>query len=128
MQCVDYLGIDTGVVPLSTSIAPGHNTLQLAVAHNGATRVTLRTESVMSSTSHRGGHYILLSWLEYLVTYLARVLASLEVSGAEHGIGDHARVGVLAVAVGQDGEIQALKLVTISSWRWRERKMVVKPQ
>ena len=40
-----YLGVDTGVVPLGTSVAPGHDTLQLTVAHDGATGVTLRTES-----------------------------------------------------------------------------------
>ena len=37
-----YLGVDTGVAGLSTAVSPGHNTLQLTVAHNGATRVTLR--------------------------------------------------------------------------------------
>lgn len=40
MNC--YLGIDTRVVLLSTSIAPRHNTLQLTIAHDGATRVTLK--------------------------------------------------------------------------------------
>lgn len=51
-QCVDYLGVDTRVVPLSTSVSPGHNTLQLTVAHDGATRVTLRTESEESEMTY----------------------------------------------------------------------------
>lgn len=50
------------------------------------------------------------------VTYLARVLASLQVSSAEHGISDHARVGVVTVPVRQDGDVQALQLVPVSSW------------
>ena len=37
-----YLGVDTGVAGLSTAVSPGHNTLQLTIAHHGATRVTLR--------------------------------------------------------------------------------------
>ena len=49
-----------------------------------------------------------------LVTHLARVLSSLQVSSAEHGIGDHARVGVITGPVRQDGQIQALQLVTVS--------------
>ena len=36
-----YLGVDTRMIPLSTSVAPGHDTLQLTVAHDGATGVTL---------------------------------------------------------------------------------------
>lgn len=43
---MDYLGVDTRMIPLSTSIAPGHNTLQLTVAHHRATRVTLETHNV----------------------------------------------------------------------------------
>ena len=37
-----YLGVDTRVALLSTSFAPGHDTLQLPVAHNRTTTVTLR--------------------------------------------------------------------------------------
>ena len=48
------------------------------------------------------------------MTYLARVLASLQESSAEHGVGDHARVGVVTVPLGQDGEVQALQLVAVS--------------
>merc|ERR1719309_1080717 len=80
-----HLGVDTRVVPLSTTVSPGHNTLQLTVTHNGATRVTL-----------------------------ARVLASLQVSSTEHGVSDHARVGVVTIPVGQDGDVQALQLVLVS--------------
>ena len=36
------LGVDTGLVPLSTAVSPGHHTLQTTAAHHGATRVTLR--------------------------------------------------------------------------------------
>ncbi len=39
------LGIDTRFVPLGTAITPGHNTLQLVVAHHWATRVTLQARS-----------------------------------------------------------------------------------
>ena len=39
---MQYLSVDTRVTRLSTTVSPGHNTLQLTVAHNGATRVTLR--------------------------------------------------------------------------------------
>lgn len=35
------LGVDTRLVPLGTAITPGHHTLQLTVAHHGATRVSL---------------------------------------------------------------------------------------
>ena len=49
-----------------------------------------------------------------LATHLARVLSSLQVSSTEHGIGDHARVGVITVPLRQDGEIQALQPVTVS--------------
>jgi len=48
--------------------------------------------------------------------YLARVLASLQISSAEHGISDHARVGVVAVTVRQNGNIQALQPVTANCW------------
>lgn len=41
-----YLGVDTRVVSLSTSIAPGNNSLQLTVAHNRATRITLTTKQM----------------------------------------------------------------------------------
>merc|ERR1712055_63613 len=78
------LGVDTRVVPLSTTVSPGHNTLQLTVTHDGATRVTL-----------------------------ARVLASLQVSSTEHGVSDHARVGVVTVPIRQDGDVQALQQVTV---------------
>merc|ERR1712212_646231 len=69
---------------LSTTVSPGHNTLQLTVTHDRATRVTL-----------------------------ARVLASLQVSSTEHGISDHAWVGVVTVLLRQDGNVQALQLVTV---------------
>ena len=46
------------------------------------------------------------------MTYLARVLASLQESSAEHGVSDHARVGVVTVPLRQDGKVQALQLVT----------------
>lgn len=36
------LGVDSGLVPLGAAITPGHNTLQLTVAHHGATRVSLK--------------------------------------------------------------------------------------
>lgn len=35
------LGVDTRLVPLGTAGTPGHHTLQLTVAHHGATRVFL---------------------------------------------------------------------------------------
>lgn len=112
----DDLGVDTGVVPLSTSIAPGHNPLQLAVAHDGATRVTL-TESVSVRPNQLSKHDTQFSLpLRYSAAHLARVLASLQVTSAEHGICDHAWVGVLTVPVGQDGDVQALQLVPVSSW------------
>lgn len=38
------LGVDSRLVPLGAAIAPGHHTLQLAVAHHGATGVTLRAQ------------------------------------------------------------------------------------
>lgn len=56
-----------------------------------------------------------LKWC-HLCAYLARVLASLQVSSAEHGIIDHAGVGVVAIPVGQDGDVQALQLVTVSGY------------
>ena len=34
-------GVDSRPVPLGTAVAPGHHTLQLTVAHHGATRVSL---------------------------------------------------------------------------------------
>lgn len=43
---MDYLGVDARVVLLSASVSPGHNTLQLTIAHHGATRVTLETRTV----------------------------------------------------------------------------------
>ena len=46
-------------------------------------------------------------------TYLAGVLASLQVASAEHGLGDHARVGVATVLMGEDGEVQTLQLVPV---------------
>lgn len=49
--------------------------------------------------------------------YLARVLSSLQVSSTEHGVGDHARVGIVTVTVGQDWDLQTLKLVGISSYK-----------
>lgn len=36
------LGVDTGLVPLGAAVSPGHDTLQLTVAHHGATGVSLR--------------------------------------------------------------------------------------
>lgn len=47
-------------------------------------------------------------------TNLAGVLASLQVSSTEHGLSDHARVGVVTVLIRQNGDIQTLQLVTIS--------------
>lgn len=35
------LGVDTRLVPLSAAVTPGHHTLELTVAHHGATGVTL---------------------------------------------------------------------------------------
>lgn len=35
------LGVDTRLVPLGTAVTPGHNTLQLTIAHHGATGVSL---------------------------------------------------------------------------------------
>ena len=35
------LGVDSRLVPLGAAIAPGHHTLQLTIAHHGATRVSL---------------------------------------------------------------------------------------
>jgi len=52
-----------------------------------------------------------------VMLYLARVLSSLQVSGTEHGAGDHARVGVVTVTVRQDGDLQTLKLVGIGSYK-----------
>lgn len=40
------LGIDTRLVSLGTAVTPGHNTLKLVVAHDGAARVTLPSRSV----------------------------------------------------------------------------------
>lgn len=90
------------MVPLGTSVAPGHNTLQLIVAHNRATRVTL-TESVECDTKE--WQTVLIPVLEYSVAYLARILASFQVTSAEHGICDHAWVGVFTVPVRQDGDV-----------------------
>lgn len=39
-------GIDTRFVPLGTPVTPGHNTLQLVVAHHWAAGITLRYRSV----------------------------------------------------------------------------------
>ncbi|XP_068179784.1 transmembrane protease serine 9-like [Antennarius striatus] len=47
---------NTGVVLLSTPVSPGHNTLQLIVAHHGATRVTLWTEAVDLQMLLTGAH------------------------------------------------------------------------
>ena len=116
-----YLGVDTGVVPLSTSVAPGHNTLQLTVAHDGSTRVSLRENSFVNKCTN-----VLYMQLRCIVigkgvlqscfvTHLARVLASLQVSSAEHDISDHAGVRVITVPVGQDGDVQALQFVAVSS-------------
>lgn len=56
--------------------------------------------------------------------YLARVLAALQVSSAEHGVGDHAGVGVVTVAVREDGDLQALELVTANSLRDTMRSLM----
>ena len=48
-------------------------------------------------------------------THLVGVLASLQISSAEHGLCDHAGIGVITVLIRQDGDVQALQLVTISS-------------
>lgn len=56
-------------------------------------------------------------------SYLARVLASLQVSSAEHGVGDHAGVGTPAVTIGQDGDLQALQLVAVSSYIERRKDL-----
>ena len=36
------LGVHSGLVPLGAAITPGHHSLQLTVAHHGASRVSLR--------------------------------------------------------------------------------------
>lgn len=38
---VAHFGVDTRLVPLSTAVTPGHNALQLIVAHDWATRISL---------------------------------------------------------------------------------------
>lgn len=48
-------------------------------------------------------------------THLAGVLASLQVSSTEHGLSDHARVGVVTVLISQNRDIQTLQFVAISS-------------
>ena len=132
---LSYLGVDTGVTGLGTAITPGHNTLELTIAHHRATRVTLREREIDKDWEIERviliGYFILniflINWISQFKVilviplnwgqcgkYLARVLASLQVSSAEHGVGDHARVGVVTVAVGQDGDVQALKLVLVS--------------
>ena len=55
------------------------------------------------------------------ISYLARVLASLQVSSTEHGASDLARVGAATVAVRQDGNVQALQLVTVIPWRYKTK-------
>lgn len=78
------LGVDAGLVPLSAAVTPGDDALQLAVADDGAAGVSL-----------------------------ARVLASLQESGAEHVGADLAGVGVPAGAVAQDGSVQAHQAVGV---------------
>lgn len=103
-----YLGVDTRVVLLCTPEAPGDNTLQLPVAHNGAAGVALVVQ-------RQSG--LVLSPIMHLFNsrdpYLAGVLASLQESGTEHGLGDHAGVGAVTVLLRQDGDFQALQFVTV---------------
>ena len=47
--------------------------------------------------------------------HLTGVLASLQVSSAEHGVVNHTGVGVIAVFIREDGDVQALQLVAVSS-------------
>ena len=47
------------------------------------------------------------------VNHLARVLAPLHVSGTEHGVGEHAGVGVVTDLPGEDGDIHTLQTVAV---------------
>jgi len=47
------------------------------------------------------------------VSHLAGVLAALHISGAEHGLCDHARVGVVTDLLGEDGDVHTLQTVTV---------------
>lgn len=51
---------------------------------------------------------------------LAGVLASLQVSSAEHGLSDNVVVGIVTALIRQDGNIRLLQLVSISSCRGAE--------
>jgi len=115
------------MVLLCTPKAPGHNTLQLTVTHNGATGVTLLVgqqssltyESVLSKLRAAEGTnqgIRLCALYNSEDTHLAGVLASLHVSSTEHGLSDHAGVGVVTVLSRQDGDVQALQPVTVSSF------------
>merc|ERR1711874_516518 len=71
------LGVDTGVAGLGTAVTPADDSGQLVAAHEGTARVSL-----------------------------ARVLAALLQSGADHGVSDVAlAVGVAAVVVAHHGNI-----------------------
>lgn len=48
--------------------------------------------------------------------HLAGVLASLQVSAAEHGVVDYPGVGTFTVLIRQDGDVQTLQPVAVSSW------------
>jgi len=109
------LGVDSRLVPLGAAITPGHHTLQLTVAHHGATGVTLmgrrqkgqhvsgRVQTFVALRNHDGD----------FSSYLAGVLASLEESSTEHVGGDLSRVGRPAAAVAQDGDIQAPQCIGV---------------
>ena len=48
--------------------------------------------------------------------YLAGVLSSLEVAGAEHAGGDPVGVGALTVLLGQNGQVQAVQAFQTADW------------
>lgn len=60
----------------------------------------------------------------FLFPYLARVLASLEVAGAEHVGGDLSGVGVPASDVTQDRDVQAPQLVGVEGCKDRRALLV----
>ena len=78
---VGGLSVDSGVVSLSTSVAPGDNTGQLVSAHEWSTRVTL-----------------------------AGVLASSVKTGTDHGVGNAvSTVGISAVIITHNGDRDLLE-------------------
>lgn len=110
------LGIDSRLVPLGTAIAPGHHTLQLTVAHHGATRVTLTESKIRQNVSKdvlKHGSATLRNSDDDFSSYLAGVLASLQESSTEHVGGDLSRVGAPAAAVAQDRGIQAPQAIRV---------------